>query len=63
LTAIAEVIHDLDIKDAKFGRPEAQGVLALLSGITLRYEDDEERLSRGMQLLDDLHRYFQTSRR
>jgi hypothetical protein len=63
LTAIAEVIHDLDINDAKFGRPEAQGVLALLSGITLRYEDDEERLTRGMQLLDDLYRYFQTSRR
>ncbi|MBI5578378.1 MAG: chromate resistance protein [Deltaproteobacteria bacterium] len=62
LTAIAEVIHDLDMKDAKYGRPEAHGVLALLSGITLRYEADEERISRGMQLLDDLYRYFQTTR-
>jgi hypothetical protein len=63
LTAIAEVIHDLDMKDAKYGRPEAQGFSAILSGITLRYETDEERLSRGMQLLDDLYRYFQTARR
>jgi hypothetical protein len=62
LIAIAEVIHDLDMKDAKFGRPEAHGLLALLSGITLRYEADEERLSRGIQLLDDLYRYFQTVR-
>jgi hypothetical protein len=62
LTAIAEVIHDLDMKDTKFGRPEAHGLLALLSGITLRYEADEERLSRGTQLLDDLYRYFQTVR-
>jgi hypothetical protein len=62
LTAIAEVIHDLDMKDAKYGRPETHGLLALLSGITLRYEADEERLSRGMQLLDDLYRYFQTTR-
>ena len=62
LTTIAEVIHDLDMKDAKFGRPEAQGLLALLSGITLRYEADEERLSRGMQLLDDIYRYFQATR-
>jgi hypothetical protein len=62
LTAIAEVIHDLDMKDAKYGRPEAQGFLAILSGITLRYEADEERLSRGMQLLDDLYRYFRTTR-
>jgi hypothetical protein len=62
LTAIADVIHDLDMKDAKYGRPEAQGFLAILSGITLRYEADEERLSRGMQLLDDLYRYFRTTR-
>jgi hypothetical protein len=62
LTAIAEVIHDLDLKDAKYGRPEAQGFSAILSGITLRYEADEERLSRGTQLLDDLYRYFQTTK-
>lgn len=62
LTAIAEVVHDLDMKDAKYGRLEAQGFSAILSGITLRYEADEERLSRGTQLLDDLYRYFQTTK-
>lgn len=62
LPAIAEIIHDLDMKDAKYGRPEVHGLLALLSGITLRYEADEERLSRGIQLLDDLYRYFRTTR-
>lgn len=62
LAAIAEVIHDLDMKDAKYGRPEAQGFSAILSGITLRYERDEDRLARGIHLLDDLYRYFQTTR-
>jgi hypothetical protein len=62
LTAIAEVVHDLDMKDAKYGRMEAQGFSAILAGITLRYEADEERLSRGTQLLDDLYRYFQTTK-
>ena len=33
LRAIAEIVHDIDVKDSKFARPEAAGVEQLLSGI------------------------------
>ena len=33
LTAIAEMVHDLDIKDDKYQRPETAGLAAMLEGI------------------------------
>jgi len=59
LQAIAEIIHDLDLKDGKFARPEAEGVRQLLAGITLGTEDDSIRIARGSALFDDLYRSFQ----
>jgi hypothetical protein len=59
LRAIAEVIHDLDLKDGKFGRPETEGVRQLISGITLGTNDDSVRLERGCALFDDLYRSAQ----
>jgi hypothetical protein len=32
LAAVAEIVHDIDMKDAKFGRPEAEGIRVLLAG-------------------------------
>jgi hypothetical protein len=58
LRAIAEVVHDIDLKDAKFGRPEAAGVARLLAGITASHADDEGRLERGCELFDELYRAF-----
>jgi hypothetical protein len=58
LAAIAEIVHDLDIKDDKFRRPEAAGIAPVLSGIVASTDDDEARLARGGQLFDDLHRHF-----
>jgi len=56
LRAIAEIVHDLDLKDEKFARPETEGVRQLLSGITLGSDDDKVRLERGGALFDDLYR-------
>ena len=56
LRAIAEIVHDLDLKDEKFARPETEGVRQLLSGITLGSDDDRVRLERGGALFDDLYR-------
>lgn len=44
LVALGEIIHDLDIKDAKYGRPETTGVGRLVEGIMARFTSDEERL-------------------
>ena len=58
LGAIAEIIHDIDLKDGKYGREETAGVRSLIAGITAASSNDEQRLERGMALLDDLHRSF-----
>jgi hypothetical protein len=53
--AIAEVVHDLDLKDSKFGRPEAAGVRVMLDGLMARTGNDEERIERALVVFDDLH--------
>jgi hypothetical protein len=55
---IAEIVHDVDLKDGKFGRTDAPGVQRLLTGIVLSHPSDEERLSRGFALFDDLYQSF-----
>ena len=63
LHAIAEMVHDLDIKDQKYEREETAGVKQLLAGITASCEHDEDRLERSATLFDDLHRSFVGGRR
>lgn len=62
LRAIAELVHDLDLKDGRFGRPETAGLGALVEGLCAATGDDAERLARGAALLDDLHAYFRRRR-
>jgi len=55
LVGIAEIVHDIDVKDGKFDRPEAPGVERLLAGIARRTSDDELRRERGGALFADLY--------
>ncbi len=55
LRAIAEIVHDIDVKDAKFGRAEAAGIGQLVAGIAAAHADDAQRLARGAALFDDLY--------
>jgi hypothetical protein len=58
VSQIAEIVHDIDLKDAKFGRAEAPGVLQLVNGLALAHPDDLDRLDRGFALFDDLYESF-----
>ena len=58
LRLVAQIIHDLDVKDKKYGRPEAAGFEHLLAGMTAMTTDDEVRLERGAAMLDYLYEYF-----
>jgi hypothetical protein len=58
LAEIAEIIHDIDLKDEKFGRPEAAGIERLVTGLILANPEDEARLERGLLLFDDLYQSF-----
>ena len=58
LRAIAEIVHDVDCKDGKFGRDEAPGLARLIGGIVARHVRDEDRLGSGMHVFDDLYAAF-----
>ena len=58
LTPIAEIIHDIDLKDSKFKREETPGIERLITGIAMANKDDEVRLQRGAAVFDDLYEYF-----
>jgi len=62
LRAIAEIVHDIDLKDAKFAREEAAGIKTLIASICMATADDDERIARGTGVFDDLYRYFQKKR-
>jgi hypothetical protein len=58
LNVIAEVVHDIDVKDEKFARPETDGVAALIDGIVTTVPDDVDRLEAGAQLFERLYAAF-----
>lgn len=62
LRAIAEIVHDIDLKDGKFGRDEASGVASLIAGIAAGTDDDHERVRRGDAAFEDLHAFFRRRR-
>jgi hypothetical protein len=62
LKKIAEIVHDIDLKDGKYGRPETAGVQRLLTGILESTTDDDERFLRGFEMFDQLHESFRKGR-
>jgi hypothetical protein len=61
LRAIAEMVHDVDCKDEKFGRDETAGLARLIAGVVKRNARDTARLDRGAELLNDLYESMQQS--
>ncbi len=61
--AIAEIVHDLDLKEAKYGRPETAGVRMMLDGLMARCASDDERIDRALVIFDDLHEALAGRRR
>ena len=52
---IAQMIHDADLLDDRFGRKEGYGVDAILKGWARRGLADSELLERGIQLIEGLY--------
>jgi hypothetical protein len=63
LSRIAGIVHDLDFKDSRFGAPEAGTVGAIIEGLQLANQDDDELLAQGMTLFDSLYRSFEQAGR
>ena len=61
LSRVAAIVHDLDLKDAKFGAPECSTLSAVIEGLQLAYQNDDALLEQGMTLFDSLYRSFEQS--
>jgi hypothetical protein len=60
---LAEIVHDIDLKDEKYGRADNAGFEHLINGIAMAHPEDEVRLQRATAVLDDLYEYFKRKRR
>ena len=58
LAVLGGVVHDIDMKDAKFNRPETAGVEHLVAGIAWLHEDDDGRIAHAAAVFDALYAYF-----
>ena len=62
LSALAETIHDIDLKDRKYHRSETDGLNALLTGLAASEPDDDKRMARGAQLMETLYAFYQNQK-
>ena len=63
LRPVAEIVHNIDLKDSKFAREETPGIDRVIAGIAMAHKEDEARLTRSAALFDDLYEYFKRKRR
>ena len=56
LTSMAAIVHDLDLKDGRFGAGEAATVGLLIEGLRLTHPDDNVLLVEGISLFEALYR-------
>lgn len=55
---LARVVHDVDLRDGRFGAPEAATIGALIDGLRLTYADDAALLEQGMAMFESLYQAF-----
>jgi len=58
VTRLAQVVHDIDLKDNQFGSPEAPTVGAAIEGLQMACADDHALLEQGIGLFEALFRSF-----
>jgi hypothetical protein len=58
LAEIAEIIHDADLMDEKYGRPESEGLDTIIRGMQLALPDDEALTYHTDALYDGLYSYL-----
>jgi hypothetical protein len=58
LRGVGEIVHDIDLKDARFDRPETSGIDHLVAGIAWMHADDDARLAASASVFDALYTYL-----
>jgi hypothetical protein len=62
LQEMGEIIHDIDLKDHKFHRPEAVGLAELIRGLCIQYPNDQKRINAGLVTFESLFLAIQQKR-
>ncbi len=57
---LAKIVHDVDLKDARYGPPEAPIVARMVEGLRATYADDAELLTHGMAMFAALYESVRT---
>ena len=52
---IAKIVHDVDLKDQRYGLPEAPIVARMVEGLRATYADDQDLLTHGMAMFAALY--------
>lgn len=55
LKKMAQIVHQIDLKDEKYPAPEARGIEELLNGIRKTVKEDPKILEKGMALFEMLY--------
>ena len=58
VASIAQIVHDLDMKEARYNRPEAPAVGRLVEGLRQMHKDDGALLEQGIAMFEALSRSF-----
>jgi hypothetical protein len=58
LAEISEIVHDADLMDEKYGRPESDGLDAIIRGMQLVLPDDETLTGYTDAVFDGLYAYL-----
>lgn len=58
LTEIAEIIHDADLMDDKYGRPESEGLDVIVRGMQIVLPDDQSLIRSTDVIFDGLYAYL-----
>ena len=58
LRDLAEIVHDIDLKDDKFNRLEAAGLNAIINGLSESLRDDRKLLQQSSAIFDGLFALF-----
>ena len=55
LVQLAEVVHEVDLRDQKFSQDEARGLDLVIRGLLAALKDDHQVLAHGLTLFDGLY--------
>ena len=58
LRDLAEIVHDIDLKDDKFNRLEAAGLNVVINGLSQSLRDDRKLLQQSNAIFDGLFTLF-----